>query len=171
MGIVQSTEVLFLDVRDLNTDKIEEVSKISDLFLGEGIAFKLQSKKDGMITFETQKDYYSMDMIIITNRDTKGGVEALVLALQDRAIQLGGNTGGDAYIKSLVSFEDGTGMSVAVGTIHDCYGEELSKAGIEPDIRLYITEEEKLLMLEQGYVTKADDSYLQEALKQFQEIY
>lgn len=158
---------LILDLRDLDTDNIEEIYKMSDLFLNQDIAFKINSKKDGMVSFETEDGAYDMKMVLITNKDTKGGVEALILALEERGIQLGGNTGGNAYIKKLVTFEDETGMSVAVGTINDRYGEELSEGGIEPDVRVYISEEEKMLMIEQGYVTKAEDTYFQEALKQF----
>ena len=159
---------LILDIRDLDTDHIEEIRRISDLFLDKEIAFKVQSKKEGMVSFETEDGSYDMKIVLITNKHTKGGAEALVLALQERAIQLGGNTGGDAYIKKLITFEDETGMWVAAGTINNRYGEELSKAGIEPDVRLYITEEEKLLMLEQGHISEEDDIYFQQALKQFQ---
>ncbi len=159
---------LILDIRDLDTDHIEEIRRISDLFLDKEIAFKVQSKKEGMVSFETEDGSYDMKIVLITNKHTKGGAEALVLALQERAIQLGGNTGGDAYIKKLITFEDETGMWVAAGTINNRYGEKLSKAGIEPDVRLYITEEEKLLMLEQGHISEEDDIYFQQALKQFQ---
>lgn len=159
---------IILDLRNLDTDYIEEIAKISDLFLDQDIAFKVQSKKEGMISFETEDGAYDIKLVLITNKNTKGGAEALVVALEDRAIQLGGNTGGDAYIKKLVTFEDETGMYVAAGIICDRYGKRLSEAGIEPDIRLYISDEERVLLLEQGYVTKADDTYFQGALNQFQ---
>ena len=158
---------VILDLRDLETDCIEEICKISDLFLNQDIAFKLESKKDGMVSFETQDGAYEMKLVLITNKNTKGGVEALVLALEERAILLGGNTGGDTYINKIIAFEDETGMSVAMGIINNRYGGALLEAGIEPDIRLYITEEEKLALLQKGYITKEEDSYFQEALKQF----
>lgn len=152
---------MILDLRDLETDNVEEIRKISDLFLDEGIAFKVQTKAQGVESYKTEEGSYDINMIVLTNTGTKSGGEALVLALQERAQIIGSNTGGDAYIKKIISFEDGTGMSVASGSICDRYGKQLSKEGIEPDIRLYIDKDEKLQMLESAY----RDSYLQEAIK------
>lgn len=159
---------LILDLRDLSTDLVEEVREISDLFLEEEIAFKIQTKADGVVPYKTTAGSYDIEVILITNSRTRCGAEALVSALENRAQILGGNTGGDAYIKKIVAFDDGTGMSVASGVISDRYGEQISDEGIEPDVRLYISEEEKVLMFEKGYIDYKQDTYLQEAIKRLQ---
>lgn len=111
-----------------------------------------------------------MNMILLTNQQTKGGMEALVLALKERGQILGGNTGGDAYLSQIITFEDGTGMSVASGKISDRYGEVLSEKGIEPDVRLYISEQERIAIFEKGYISKEEDSYLREAIKRLKSL-
>ena len=45
--------------------------------------------------------------------------------------------------------------------------QKLQKEGIEPDDKLYISKEEKQMLLEKGYMTHEEDSYLQAALAQF----
>lgn len=161
---------IILDLRDVTTDNIKEINKISDLFLDEGTAFKVQTKQEGVVLYTTKEGAYTMNMILLTNQQTKGGMEALVLALKERGQILGGNTGGDAYLSQIITFEDGTGMSVASGKISDRYGEVLSEKGIEPDVRLYISEQERIAIFEKGYISKEEDSYLREAIKRLKSL-
>lgn len=159
---------LILDVRDLNTQQMDEIAQISDLFLENGIAFKVQTKIEGVKVYEMNPGAYKLPMVIITNGDTLGGAEALVLALNERATLLGSDTGGLFYTQHIIEFEDGTGMSVASGKICDRYGNQLKEEGVIPDIRLYLDEEDQLTKLQQGYLTWKQDHYLQQALLWFQ---
>jgi len=161
-------EGILLDVRGLATDNLEEVCQISDLFLESGIAFKEKGKEDQITTFATEDGAYDTRMAILMNRTTMGGAEALVLALKDHATLYGSDTGGLLYIKKIVDFEDGTGMSVAGGKICDRYGKELPKEGITPDVRLYLDEEEQMNKLINGYISGAEDSQLEAVLEKFQ---
>lgn len=163
-----SYEKILLDVRGLATDYLEEVSKISDLFLEGDIAFKEKRKGDNMTTYVTEDGAYGAKMAILMDGTTRGGAEALVLALQDRVILYGSETKGLLYIKRIVEFEDGTGMSVASGKICDRYGKELPKEGIAPDVRLYLDEEEQMSKLINGHIARDEDSYLEAALEKFQ---
>ena len=165
---LEKSNGIILDLRGLSTDNVKEIKEISDLFLDKEVAFKIQSKKDGVVAYETEDGACHMPLVLITNAETSGGAEALVLALKGRAKIVGSTTNGNPYIKKIISFEDGTGMSVASAMISDRYGKTLSKEGIEPDKRLYIGEKEKVAMLENGEITKEQDSYLQGALALFQ---
>ena len=158
---------MILDTRDLSTQNIDEVYQISDLFLEDEIAFKIESKKKGLVTYHTNEGAYKTSLVVLCNQGTSAGAEALVMALKEHAKILGSSTEGNPYIKQIVAFKDGTGISVACGEISNRYGEKLSKEGVMPDIKLYISEEEKQSLLERGYITKEQDSYLQAALAQF----
>lgn len=159
---------ILLDVRGLTTDNLEEACQISDLFLESGIAFKEASKDEHISIFTTEDGAYDAPMAILMNSTTLGGAEALVLALKDRATLYGSDTGGLLYIRKIVSFEDGTGMSVASGKICDRYGKQLSEEGIMPDVRLYLDEEDQMNKLINGYFTRDKDSYLEAVLEKFQ---
>lgn len=159
---------ILLDLRGLITDNLEEVCQISDLFLQNGIAFKEASKDEHIRIFTTEDGAYDTDMAILMNSTTLGGAEALVLALKDRATLYGSDTGGLLYTRKIVSFEDGTGMSVASGKICDRYGKQLSEEGIMPDVRLYLDEEDQMNKLVNGYFTRDKDSYLEAVLEKFQ---
>ena len=159
---------IILDVRGLSTDNLEEVSKISDLFLDEGIAFKVKSKAEEITVFKTNNGAYDTKVAVLMNSETLGGAEALVLALKGYATLYGSNTGGLFYTKDIVAFEDGTGMSVASGKICDRYGKQLLEEGVVPDIRLYLDEEDQINRFVNGYLTRQEDSYLEAVLEKFQ---
>lgn len=158
---------IILDLRNLKTNNAEEIYKISDLFLDEEVAFKVINKKEEITTYNTKQGSIGIPIVVLTNGGTSSGAEALVLALKEHAQIIGASTAGNPYFSKLVTFKDETGMSVASGIICNRYGEKLSKEGIEPDIKLYLTEEEKRIILERGYTTHEEDSYLQAALKSF----
>ena len=159
---------MILDVRGLSTDNLEEVCKISDLFLESGIAFKEKSKEEHIRIFTTEDGAYDTRMAILMNSSTLGGGEALVLALKERATLYGSDTGGLIYIRRIISLEDGTGMSVASGIICDRYGKQLSEEGITPDVTLYLDEEDQMNKLINGYISRDEDSYLEYVLEKFQ---
>lgn len=161
-------QTILLDVRGLETYNLEEVCHISDLFLEEGTAFKEKTKDEKMQVFTTQEGAYDQPLAILMNSTTLGGAEALVLALEERATLYGSDTGGLFYTKTIVNFEDGTGMSVASGKICDRYGKQLSEEGIEPDERLYLDEESQINKLSEGYIEKEEDSYLKAVLEKYQ---
>ena len=159
---------MILDVRGLSTNNLEEVSKISDLFLDAEVAFKVKSKAEDITVFKTNDGAYDTEIAVLMNSETRGGAEALVLVLKDRATLYGSNTGGLFYIKDIVSFEDGTGMSVASGKICDRYGKQLLEEGVVPDNRLYLDEEDQMSRFINGYLTRQEDSYLEAVLEKFQ---
>lgn len=159
---------IILDVRGLSTDNLQQVSKISDLFLDEGIAFKVKSKAEEITVFKTNNGAYDTKVAVLMNSETLGGAEALVLALKGYATLYGSNTGGLFYTKDIVAFEDGTGMSVASGKICDRYGKQLLEEGVVPDVRLYLDEEDQINRFANGYLTRQEDSYLKAVLEKFQ---
>lgn len=163
---VNGLEGIILDVRDLYTNNIEEIKAICDLFLEKGTAFKVKSKKE-IIAYTVDEEATQLPLCLVTNTGTAAGAEALVLALKERSIQVGSNTAGLSYTRQLVSLEDGSGMSVTSGVIYDQYGEVLDEEGVIPDQRVYISEEEKITLLEKGKVGIEQDSFIKAALLNF----
>lgn len=160
-------EGLILDLRNLDTDNIEEVQKICNLFLEKETIFKLETKEKGMQTYETTEGSNPLPIVLIINQDTKSGSEALVLALAERAISVGNMTGGDPYIKKIIPLEDGTGVSVAYGKLYDQYGRALS--AIMPDEEVILSKEQILKLLKQDTITLMQDPFMIVALQKFNE--
>lgn len=158
---------IILDVRGLYTNQIDEVAKVCDLFLDEGIAFKLKHGKSEMQSFEMSSGKYEQKIVVLTDGSTRGGAEVLVSALKESAYQMGADTYGLVYVSELISLEDGSGLSVATGILYDQYGEKLSDKGIEPDEMVFMTKEEKIEYIEQGSISQENDSLLKKALEQF----
>lgn len=163
----QGDKGIILDIRDLYSNNIEEISKICDLFLEEGIAFKVKEKNDKMAVYTMTAGATDQQLCLIVNSSTKAGAEALVLGLKDRSEIVGSDTRGLQYIRTLVALDDGSGVSVASGIVCDQYGEVLPEEGITPNERVYISEEEKAELLETGTIARSHDSFIKAALTHF----
>ena len=163
----QKIKGIILDVRELYTNNVDEVSKMCDLFLDEGIAFKLKHGKSDIQGFEMSSGKYDQKVVLLTDRYTRGVAEAFVSAMEDVAVQMGTDTYGLAYVSELVALEDGSGLSVATGVLYDKFGKQLSDKGIEPDEMVFMTEQEKVEYIEKGSSSKENDSLLKKALEQF----
>ena len=166
-GLTEVLKGIILDLRDLNTNNIQEVAAICDLFLDEGIAFKVKEKNNEIQVYTMNKGHIDASLCILVNISTKAGGEALALGLSERCIVVGSETAGMNYLRTLVSLGDGSGMSVASGIICDEYGNELNK--LEADERVYIGEDEKLEILEKGSVTREKDSFIKAAIRRLDE--
>lgn len=158
---------VILDVRDLYTNNIDEVSKICDLFKNKGELFKVTGKKEKMKEYVASNDATDKKLCLIVNTSTRAGGEALVLGLMDEGKVIGSETGGLKYLRTLVALEDGSGISIASGIICDKYGNEISAESVRLDERVFISEEEKIEILETGTIKKEHDSYIKAALKNF----
>lgn len=169
LGELESKDIkgIILDLRELYTNNITEVAKMCDVFLDEGIAFKLKHGESDMQSFEMTPGKYDQKIVLLTDRYTRGGAEALVSALEGVAFQMGTDTYGLAYVSELIALEDGSGLSVATGMLYDQYGEVLSDKGIEPDEMVFMTEAEKVQYIEKGSISQENDSLLKKALEQF----
>lgn len=163
----QGCKGVILDIRDLYSNNLEEISKICDLFLEKGTAFKVRAKNDKMAVYTMTPGVINHQLCLIVNNSTKAGAEALVLGLKDRSYIVGSDTKGLQYIRTLVALDDGSGVSVASGIVCDQYGEILPEAGIEPNERVYISEEEKAELLETGTIARSHDSFIKAALTHF----
>lgn len=163
----QGCKGVILDIRDLYSNNLEEISKICDLFLEKGTAFKVKAKNDKMAVYTMTPGVINHQLCLIVNNSTKAGAEALVLGLKDRSYIVGSDTKGLQYIRTLVALDDGSGVSVASGIVCDQYGEILPEAGIKPNERVYISEEEKAELLETGTIARSHDSFIKAALTHF----
>ncbi len=158
---------IILDVRGIYTNNVEEISKLADLFLDEGTAFKVENKAKAMTDFLMKEGADRRPLVLLTDNETIGVTEALVNALSDRAVQVGSDTRGLAYVSEMIELEDGSGLCVATGILCDEFGVELPKKGLKPDIQVYMTTKEKLEYIREGKVSKKNDSVLVKALEQF----
>ncbi len=162
----QSAKGIILDLRGVYTNNIEEVSKVADLFLEDGTAFKAKGKED-IDSFNMTVGSYKGELVIITDGSTTGGTEALVSALKGISKQVGSDTNGLSYISEIIELGDGTGVKVATKIIYDKYGNELPEAGIEPDEQVFISDEEIVEYMETGTISTDNDSFIKVALNQF----
>jgi hypothetical protein len=86
--------------------------------------------------------------VVLVNAETAGAAEALAAVLRqlNLALAVGAPTAGHAHVFKEFNLQGGQRLRVAVGSIELGSGQELSKHGFKPDIRIVISKED-----ERGY--------------------
>lgn len=158
---------LILDIRDLYTNNLAETLKICDLFMDEGVAFKVKNKQGELTDYTTTNGTQDMEMVVITDRDTMGAIEALPMALKGQVPIVGSNTSGNGYLSELFDLGDGTGLRLATGVLYTRNGEVLSDKGVTVDEEVFMSVESMIELVEEGSMSLTSDNQLQAALKKF----
>lgn len=164
-----STKGIILDIRNLYSNNIDEVYALCKLFGQEGIAFKLESKNQGIREFHVEEaNKINLPVIVLINSGTRGVIEALPAAIKGDITLIGNKTAGIGEKTELFQLEDGTGIRLAIGYIYDRAGNSLAEDGIEPDEVIGHSEENILQIRIYGQLNPLEDTQFLAALKKFQ---
>ncbi len=138
---------------------------VTSQFLPKGKVVLIERWKDG-----TEKVYKSepgglaldIPMVVLVNRASASASEIMAGALQDhhRAVLIGERTFGKGSVQQPFTLKDGSELRVTIAHWLTPNGREIHKKGIEPDIRVNVTAEDK---------KAGRDPVLERALQYFEE--
>jgi carboxyl-terminal processing protease len=85
-------------------------------------------------------------LVVIVDGGSASASEILSGALQDndRAVLVGSKTFGKGLVQSVRGLGDGSGLAVTVAKYLTPSGRDINKAGIEPDIKVELTDEQRV---------------------------
>ncbi|MEM9770599.1 MAG: S41 family peptidase [Cyanobacteria bacterium P01_D01_bin.73] len=88
-------------------------------------------------------------MVVLVDKDSASASEILTGALQDnqRAVVLGTKTFGKALVQSVHELSDGSGLAVTVARYFTPSGVDINETGIEPDVNVPLTPEQRYYLL------------------------
>ncbi len=149
-----STSVV-LDLRNNPGGFLDSAVQISDIFLprGELIVYtEGRDAKDKRKYFSRNEPYPSAnkDIVILVNEGSASASEILAGALKDnnRAVIIGTKTFGKGSVQSIIELDRDYALRLTTAHYYIPRGESIEGKGIEPDIEVEISKEERKLIRE-----------------------
>lgn len=139
---------LILDLRFNPGGLLDVCVKLTDKFLKEGVIVTTKSRKDS--TTEIAKKGENLEeipLIVLVNSGSASASEIFAAAIKDhkRGKILGETTYGKGTVQRPFKLRDGSFLKLTTAYYMTPSGQRLEKGkGIEPDVQVQLTEEEKL---------------------------
>ncbi len=134
----QGAKRFILDVRNNGGGLVDSAKNIADLFIDDGLLFYTQDKNGNRKEYEAdhQKENYDK-IIVLMNGNSASASELLTGALKDHgaAVTMGEKTFGKGIIQSMLSLGKDYGIVLTTEEYYTPNGNQIHKAGIEPDIQ------------------------------------
>ncbi len=141
-------EKIILDLRNNPGGYLEISQDIAGWFLEKGNVVVVEdfrnSEEDILYKAEGNAKLSSYPIIVLINQGSASAAEILAAALRDnRGVKLVGETSfGKGCVQELVSLRDNSSLKVTVANWLTPERKQISEEGLEPDIRVEITEED-----------------------------
>ena len=137
---------LVLDLRDNGGGLVDSCVNMVSRIIPEGdLIVYTEDKNGGKIEYNSNSDkVLDVPIVILVNEDTASASEIMTGCLKDYGLAevLGTQTFGKGIVQSIVPFVDGSAMKLTVAKYYTPKGNDIHKLGIEPDIKMEISEAE-----------------------------
>lgn len=141
--LAQGAEKLIFDVRFNPGGYKDELVKVLDYLLPEGVLFRSELY-DGT-TEEDRSDAACLDipMAVLVNGDSYSAAEFFAAALREyeKGIVVGQQTVGKGYFQNTFRLQDGSAVGLSVGKYYTPKGVSLAGVGITPDAVVEVDDE------------------------------
>lgn len=141
---------LILDLRGNYGGPLPKIVEASQLFLKRGTTV-VQIKRQGdtkPIYAAGWSHYLDFPMVVLIDRTTSSGAEAMAAALQEggRAVLIGEKTMGAGSIYSVFPLHDGSHLYIRTQFMYTPNSKKIDVTGIMPDIEVQISNEESKML-------------------------
>lgn len=153
---------LIIDLRDNPGGSLDVVINIADMLLPEGIITYTEDKFGNREEYKSDSEELGMPIVVLVNSNSASASEVLTGALKDfgKATVVGTKTFGKGVVQSVISFDDGSGLSITTSKYFTPNGVCIHDIGIEPDI--FVEADEDFVLTESAI---EDDIQLQRAIE------
>ncbi len=148
----QGMKGLIIDLRDNGGGLLDSCVNMASRIIPENDLIVYTQYKNG-----DRQDYNSnseavlkVPIVILTNKNTASASEILTGCLKDYGLAtvLGDTTYGKGIVQSIIPLGDGSALKLTVSSYYTPNGTSIHKKGIEPDVRMEMTDEEWKNVLE-----------------------
>ena len=163
-------KALLFDVRFNPGGYQEELVKVLDYLLPEGVIFKSVDFRGNEETDTSGASCVDLPMAVLVNEDSYSAAEYFAAALQEygAASVIGTATVGKGNYQNGFVLSDGSFLNISTGKYFTPQGKSLTDVGITPDVLVDLSDED-YAALYYGQLAPEDDAQLQAALKLLRE--
>lgn len=164
--LAQGAKAFIFDVRFNGGGYRDELVKLLDKLLPEGVLFRSLDYAGDEEADESDPSCIELPMAVLINRDSYSAAEFFAAALQeyDWAEIVGEKTGGKGNFQIGIPLSDGSLLNISAGKYFTPQGRSLSQTGVSPDVEVPV-DDETYLKLYNGQLSDSEDAQLQAALK------
>ena len=165
--IAQGAQALIFDVRYNGGGYKDELVKVLDKILPEGILFQSEDYKGTKQTDRSDAACIKLPMAVLVNQDSYSAAEFFAAAIQEYnwGTVVGTKTVGKGNFQTAFTLSDGSMLNLSIGKYYTPQGRSLTDTGIIPDIEITLSDEDDA-KLYYGQLEKADDAQLQAAIRE-----
>ena len=165
--IAQDAKALIFDVRNNGGGYKNELVKVLDKILPEGILFQSEDYQGSKQIDRSEADCIDLPMAVLVNQDSYSAAEFFAAAIQeyDWGTVVGTKTVGKGNFQTAFTLSDGSMLNLSIGKYYTPQGRSLTDTGITPDVEIALSDEDDA-KLYYGQLEKADDAQLQAAIRE-----
>ena len=165
--IAQGAKALIFDVRNNGGGYKNELVKVLDKILPEGILFQSEDYQGSKQIDRSDADCIDLPMAVLVNQDSYSAAEFFAAAIQeyDWGTVVGTKTVGKGNFQTAFTLSDGSMLNLSIGKYYTPQGRSLTDTGITPDVEIALSDENGA-KLYYGQLEKADDAQLQAAIRE-----
>ena len=165
--IAQDAKALIFDVRNNGGGYKNELVKVLDKILPEGILFQSEDYQGSKQIDRSDADCIDLPMAVLVNQDSYSAAEFFAAAIQeyDWGTVVGTKTVGKGNFQTAFTLSDGSMLNLSIGKYYTPQGRSLTDTGITPDVEIALSDEDGA-KLYYGQLDKADDAQLQAAIRE-----
>ena len=156
---------LIIDLRDNGGGLVDACVNMCSEFVPKGdLVVYIQDKNGGRSDYKSNSDRsVDVPIVILINENTASASEIMTGCLRDygKAKTVGTKTFGKGIVQNIFPLSDGTAVKFTVAKYYLPKGDCIHEQGIEPDVKVEMTDEEKKAALD----SETADKQLQKALE------
>ena len=154
---------LVLDLRGNLGGNLDTVISIANTLVPKGLIAYTEDKAGNREEYYSEGDGCGVPMAVLVNEYSASASELLCGALKDRGVAkvVGVTTYGKGIVQTTWSLSDGTAYKMTTGKYYTPNGVNIQGTGIEPDIYIDLTEEQRQM----ENVPEDEDMQLQTAIE------
>lgn len=163
--LAKNAKAIIFDVRFNGGGYKDEMVKVLDRLLPEGILFQSEDYSGKKEADRSDAEYLDLPMAVLVNQDSYSAAEFFAAALQEygAAVIVGSKTTGKGNFQNGFRLSDGSLLNISIGKYYTPNGVSLSETGVTPDVELDLAEEDYVKLYAQK-LEKSDDLQLQAAI-------
>ena len=166
----QGAKKLIFDVRNNPGGYKDELVKVLDYLLPEGILFRSELYNGKTEQDKSDAKCLDIPMAVLVNGDSYSAAEFFAAALRDydAGIIVGEQTVGKGYFQSTFKLSDGSAVGLSIGKYYTPGGISLAGVGITPDVTIKL-DDETAAKLYYGQLDPMEDPHILASIEALQE--